>query len=100
MNNGNGHGNGHWQMHDHAGAGFGWLMLLLMLVLTIAVVVAVVAFVRGASTPATGVPVAHGDVHADRAADARAILRERFARGDIDEQEFRARMRALDDTVT
>ncbi len=90
------YGNGHWRMHDEAGAGFGWLMLLLMLVLTIALVVALVAFLRGTTSPSARVPV----VSASRTADARAILRERFARGDIDEQEFRARMRALDDTVT
>jgi len=90
------YGNGHWRMYDQAGAGFGWLMLLLMLVFTIALVVALVAFLRGTTTPAARVPVVGGG----RATDARAILRERFARGDIDEQEFRARMRALDDTVT
>ena len=33
-----------------------------------------------------------------RAADPRAILQDRFARGEIDEQDYRTRMRALDDT--
>jgi len=89
------YGNGNWRMHDQAGAGVGWLMVLLMLVFTIAVVVAVVAFLRGTTSP-----VAARVVHGDRAADARAILRERFARGDIDEQDFRVRMRALDDIGT
>jgi putative membrane protein len=85
-------GNGHWErMHDQ-GSGFGWVMLLLMLVVAVAVVVAVVALLRGSTTrsapprPGGGAP------------DARAILQERFARGEIDEQEFRARIRALDET--
>lgn len=82
---------GRWgTMHDN---GTGWLMVLLMLVLVVAVVVAVVALVRGwspaASTHSSGVP---------RPSDPRAILQERLARGEIDEAEFRARMRALDET--
>ena len=93
------YGNGNWRMHDHAGAGVGGLMVLLMLVFPLAVVVAIVAFLRGTTTP-TAVPVLDGHLDGHRASDARAILRERFARGDIDEQDFRARMRALDDTVT
>ena len=81
-----------WRMHDQDGTG--WVMALLMLLLVAAVVVAVVAFLRGA-TPASTTP---GASPGSRAVDARGILQERFARGEIDEQEFRARMRALDDT--
>lgn len=79
-----------WRMHEQSGAG--WFMVFLMLVIAIAVVVAVVALLRGSVTaprptaPATGTP------------DPRAILQERFARGEIDEQDYRARMRALDET--
>lgn len=82
---------GRWQMHDQAGGGW-WLMVLLMLVVTVAVIVGVVALLRG-WTPAGPASVAA----APRAADPRAILQERFARGEIDEQDFRARMRALDE---
>jgi putative membrane protein len=81
-----------WRMHDHDGAG--WVMALLILLLVAAVVVAVVAFLRG-TTPASRTP---GASPAGRAVDARGILQERFARGEIDEQEYRARMRALDET--
>jgi putative membrane protein len=86
------YGDGDWRMHDQSGAG--WVMVLLMLVVVIAVVVAVVAIMRGTSTfsaahPSTGT----------RAPDPRAILQERFARGEIDEQEFRARIRALDEST-
>lgn len=84
-------GNGRWVMHDHDGAG--WLMVLLMLVVVIAVVVAVVAILRGS----TGlVPPAHTSTGV-RGPDPRAILQERFARGEIDEQDYRTRMRALDE---
>jgi putative membrane protein len=81
-----------YRMHDQGGAG--WLMVVLMLVLVVAVVLGVLAFVRGTTTVA-GTPRAAlgGPV-----SDARRILQERFARGDIDEDDYRKRMRALDDT--
>jgi putative membrane protein len=82
-------GDGRWEMHD--GNGAGWLMVILMLVLVVAVVVAVVALMRGVVPTPTG----HG-VPAQRASDPRAILQERLARGEIDEADFRTRMRALD----
>ena len=81
---------GRWgTMH---GDGAGWVMVLLMLVLVVAVVVAAVALLRGWSPAATRQPVA-----GPRPADPRAILQERLARGEIDEEDYRARMRALDD---
>jgi putative membrane protein len=79
------------RMHDQGGAG--WFMVLLMLVVAVAVVVAIVALFRG--TKVTPTPHA---VTGTRAADPRAILQDRFARGEIDEQDYRARMRALDET--
>jgi putative membrane protein len=81
---------GYGRMHD--GSGLGWVMALLMLVVAIAVVVAVVLLLRG-TRPATTIPPRA----VAGAPDARAILKERFARGDIDEDDFRARIRALDD---
>ena len=79
-----------WRMHDDNGGG--WVMVLMMLLFLAALAVVVFVFVRGSSsvTPAPG--------PAPRTADARAILQERFARGEIDEQEFRSRIRALDET--
>ena len=79
-----------WRMHDNDGTG--WvLMMLMMLLFVAAAVVVVLVFLRGSITPpAPGAP--------GRAVDARAILQERFARGEIDEQEFRSRIRALDET--
>ena len=83
-------GHGRWAMHD---SGAGWVMVLLMLVFVVAVVVAVVALLRGWS-PASSPRTAAGPGRAD----PRAILQERLARGEIDEPEYRARMRALDET--
>lgn len=87
------YGDDGWRMHDQSGVG--WLMALLMLVLVVAVVVAVVALLRGTTSVTAAGPHATA---AGTVADARAILRERFARGDIDESDFRARMRALDES--
>jgi putative membrane protein len=82
-----------WRMHE--GSGAGWFMVLLMLVIAIAVVVAVVVLLRGS---AMGARPAAPAPPAVRAPDPAAILQERFARGEIDEQDYRARMRALDET--
>ena len=86
-------GNGRWSMHGD-GYGAGWLMVLLMLVVAIAVVVAVVAILRGTTSLSTTPHTAPGV----RAPDPRAILKERFARGEIDEQDYRTRMRTLDES--
>jgi putative membrane protein len=84
-------GDGRWEMHD--GSGAGWLMVILMLVLVVAVVIAVVALMRGV----VPTPAGHAAA-APRISDPRAILQERLARGEIDEADFRARMRALEDS--
>ncbi|HEX7717920.1 MAG TPA: SHOCT domain-containing protein [Marmoricola sp.] len=84
-------GDGRWdRMHD---GGAGWFMVLLMIVLVVAVVVAAVAILRGTVPSTHAAPAAP----APRGADPRAILQERLARGEIDEDDFRARMRALDE---
>jgi putative membrane protein len=85
-------GDGRWAMHDHDGAG--WLMVLLMLVVVIAVVVIAVALLRGTVAPSTTA----GAAPDARPTRPREILQERFARGEIDEQDYRARMRALDES--
>jgi len=85
-------GNGRWQhMQDQDGTS--WLMVILMLIIAVAVVVAVIVLVRGTMRQAARTSAPTG-----ARPDSRAILQERFARGEIDEQDFRARMLALDDT--
>ncbi len=71
------------------GAGWGWVFLILLLAGIAAVVVALVRLRtagRGEQSPgAAGRP------------SARQILDERFARGEIDAEEYRQRVRQLED---
>ena len=67
------------------GTGFWWLWPLL---LVIGLVALVWGLVRATSSSGTGTTQQGG---------AREVLRERFARGEITEQELRERMRVLDE---
>jgi len=79
-----------WGMHD--GAGWGLLMVGLMLLLFAVVAVAlVVLLVRNPG----GVDRRPGPEAG--ASEAQRILQQRFARGEIDEEEFRTRRTALAD---
>lgn len=85
--------NGRWQMMGDGGAGTAGLMLLLLiLILVLAVGAAVYVLMRSprlsAATPTT--PGAEGP---DPAAQ---ILRERLARGEIEEQEYLSRRATLE----
>lgn len=71
------------------GDGMGWMWLWWLLIL-----VGVAAIVFGLVR--TGRPGAAGGGTAQSASTARQILDERFARGEIDEDEYRTRRRALD----
>ncbi|NVM99804.1 SHOCT domain-containing protein [Arthrobacter sp. SDTb3-6] len=77
-------------MYQWDGAGWGigpWLvMAAVMLVVGGAVAVAMVVLARGSYSGRGGLTPHH---------DAERILTERFARGEIDEQEFLARRAAL-----
>lgn len=77
---------------SHMGWGGWFIGPLMMLLFLAAVVVVVVALVRwiGGHTP-------HGGAAArPHGAAAIEVLKERFARGEIDEQEYEARRRVLD----
>lgn len=66
----------------------GWLaMTLMMLVFWGGLAAVVVALVRSSRSP---------DARPDPRRDARGILDERLARGDIDEEEYRRRRDVLD----
>ena len=69
---------------DHMGGGWWWVMGIGWLVFLAALVVLVVVLVRHFSTPAGR---ANGTAH--------DTLAERFARGEIDEDEYRRRRAAL-----
>ena len=80
--------------YQHMGGGASALTIFLMIVFWAIVIIGVVAFIRrsGSSTPPPGptVPTIASD-------PSEQIVRERFARGEIDDSEFRTRMAALKD---
>lgn len=81
---------GDWGMHEGMGWG-GWLvMTILLLLLVVLVVLAALALFRG-WTPSGG---SRTEPRRDRSA-AEQLLDERFARGEIDEEEYRRRREAL-----
>lgn len=83
---------GEWGMHDGMGWG-GWLFMTLLLLLLVALVVMVaLALFRGWSSGGGG-SARSGQGHGRSAAEA--LLDERFARGEIDEDEYRRRREAL-----
>ncbi len=78
----------YWYGHEMSGWGFP-LTLIGMAVFWAAVIYGIVALVRytGRNTPSSGDP--------GRAPGAEQLLAERFARGEIDEDEYRRRLATL-----
>lgn len=82
---------------DHVGGGGngGWILMLVMMVILILVVVAVLWYVMGnPRRRATDGPAAPPHATAEQ------LLAERLARGEIDPDEYRARMAALTEHKT
>ncbi len=72
---------GDWDGHHDGGHGWGWVVMIVLLLLIIAVTVLLVRhFSDGARRSARG---------------AEDVLAERFARGEIDDEEYRTRREAL-----
>jgi putative membrane protein len=84
---------GYHDQMDH-GSGGGWIAMLVMMVLLIMVVVAVVWLLVGGSRR-----FGSGEAHSARATPEQ-ILAERLARGEIDPDEYRARLAALTEHKT
>jgi len=81
-------------MHMWEGSGYGWIMGPVMMIVFLAVAVAVVVLVvRGLTGSAES-----GNVSTPSRTDKspQDILAERFARGEIDKQEYEERRRVLD----
>ena len=81
-------------MHMWEGGWHGWvmgpLMMIAFLVIAVIVVVLIVRWLGGAG---------HGEIHSPHASSGKSpldILRDRFASGEIDEEEFEKRRRLLD----
>ncbi|GAA4372559.1 SHOCT domain-containing protein [Agromyces bauzanensis] len=78
------------------GMGWGWILILFGLLAIAALVVLVVrSFTSGSSGPPPGQPPTHGQ---PPRSNARAILEERLARGEVTPDEYREIRRALDET--
>lgn len=85
------YGDGDWAMHDDGGwwMALGWLIVLVILAaIAVAVIVAVLRSQQGVH------PISGGAGRA-RVADPEQILAERLARGEIEPEEYRARLRVL-----
>lgn len=88
-------GDGYWGHHGMmSGGGFGWFMApVMMLLFLVAVVIVVMLVIRWLGGPDGGMASSSGQA----GPSARQILEERFARGEIDEEEFRKRKKALEE---
>lgn len=78
--------------YNHMGGGAWALMIILMIIFWVVVIVGIVAFIRRSpsNSPAHSASSSSMDT-------PEQILRARFARGEIDDAEFRTRMAALKD---
>jgi putative membrane protein len=74
-------------MYGYGDVGAWWMVLVAVLIpaLVIAAIVVAVIYVSRAASPG----------HGGGASTARSILEERFARGEIDEDEFKRRLTTL-----
>ena len=78
--------------NGHMNNGWGILMMLVMLSVWVLIALGIVWFVRSTQAPAVP-PTASGGQSATRSAEQ--ILAERLAHGDINPEEYRDRLRAL-----
>ncbi len=89
-----------WQGTDIMSGVVGWggmiLGPLIMIGIPVLIIVLLIALVRqiGSGTPSTTV------IHTPADKSAQEILRERFARGEIDAREYEERLRTLKEATT
>ncbi len=84
---------GGWHWDNGFGSGFGWVGLLVMVLFGVIIVVGVVLVVRSLSnqnrgSEATRYREGEDRPPSERQASALDVLEERYARGEIDRQEF------------
>ncbi|WP_030962413.1 SHOCT domain-containing protein [Streptomyces sp. NRRL S-378] len=76
--------------YDHGMAGWGWVVMALGMVLLVALAVAgVVLLLRSADRPASST------ARPPALPSPKQVLADRFARGEIDEEEYEQRLAAL-----
>ncbi|MFD8637735.1 SHOCT domain-containing protein [Streptomyces sp. NPDC059533] len=76
--------------YDHGMGGWGWIAMSLSMVLLVALAIAgVVLLLRGVDRSSSG------QVQPPAAPSAEQVLADRFARGEIDEEEYERRLTAL-----
>jgi putative membrane protein len=96
-----GRGNGGWDRLDwngmHDGLGWaGWLLMALFLMLLVALVIGIVVLLLARSTGRGGMTSGAGTApHATGPSGAEQVLGERYARGEIDEDEYLRRRSVL-----
>ncbi|AZQ40897.1 SHOCT domain-containing protein [Streptomyces cyaneochromogenes] len=77
--------------YDHDVSGWGWFAMSASMILFWALIItAVVLLIRALTSPHE-----HTHIHTPAAPTPKDILRERLARGEIDEEEYRRRLTAL-----
>lgn|SRR5680860_434905 len=86
--------------NGHMDDGWGFVMMIGMLGIWALVAVAIVWFIRATKAPAVAPTMPSGDTNADSASasvtqSAEQILADRLASGDIDPEDYRARLDAL-----
>lgn len=79
-----------WVDHDVTGWGYGWMAISMVVFwgLIIAGIVVLVHYLARSEQPRGGPP-------ADRAPSPEQVLAERFARGEVDEEEYHRRLETL-----
>lgn len=81
------------QWHMMGGGGAAWAMMLVFLAIVIAGAALLVVAIRDATRTSADVGARVGGAEVDLAAH---ILRERLARGEIDEAEYQSRLRLIE----
>jgi len=82
-----------WEMMPWYGMIFGPIMMILMLVTAVTIVVLIVRWLGGGFSPGSGPYLPHQRTQKT----ALSILEERFAKGEIENDEFEEKKRLLSD---
>ena len=79
---------GGWHWDNGFGSGFGWVGFFFMVLFLVIIIVGVVLVVRSLSNQNRGHEATRNQPPSERSATPLEVLEERYARGEIDRQEF------------